>query len=212
LLQNSNPIFETVLIDKNLKYLANQLDAIFKEALWGGNKEILSDISERIYMFHYSILEDMQILRSKLIPKIRSQLDESNDSEKRRKEIIRKIKLKKIEVEGAVLIGRHCQIEDGVRLADCCIDNFTRIGKNTVVENSAVMDRAIIGEDAEIIESIVGRHVAIDSSQKKPTKMSAVSVVADDVTLEEGCVLVSSKVYPHQRVRGVFQNQTLISN
>lgn len=69
-------------IDKNLKYLANQLDAIFKEALWGGNKEILSDISERIYMFHYSILEDMQILRSKLIPKIRSQLDESNDSEK----------------------------------------------------------------------------------------------------------------------------------
>ena len=71
-------------IDKNLKYLAKQLDAIFKEALWGGNKEILSDISKRIYFFHHSILEDMQILRSKLIPKIRSQLDESNDSEKDR--------------------------------------------------------------------------------------------------------------------------------
>jgi NDP-sugar pyrophosphorylase family protein len=137
---------------------------------------------------------------------------ESNDSEKRREAIVQKIKQKKIEVEGAVLIGRHCQIEDGVRLVDCCIDNFTRIGKNAIVENSAVMDRAIIGENAEILESIVGRHVAVNSSQKNPTKLNAVSVVADDVTLEEGCVLVSSKVYPHQRVRGVFQNQTLISN
>ncbi len=137
---------------------------------------------------------------------------ESNDSEKRRLEIVQKIKQKKIEVEGAVLIGRHCQIADGVRLVDCCIDNFTRIGKNAVIENSAVMDRAIIGDEAEILESIIGRHVAVNSSQKNPTKLNALSVVADDVTLEEGCVLVASKVYPHQRVKGQFQNQTLISN
>ena len=72
-------------------------------------------------------------------------------------------------------------------MVDCCIDNFTRIGKNAVVANSAVMDRAIIGDDAEILDSIIGRHVAVNSSQKKPTKLSGVSVVADDVTLEEGC-------------------------
>jgi NDP-sugar pyrophosphorylase family protein len=137
---------------------------------------------------------------------------ESNDSEKRRQEIIQKIKQKKIEVEGAVLIGRHCQIEDGVKLKDCCIDNFTRIGKDVVVSNSAVMDRVIIGDYAEIRDSIIGRHVAVNSSLKKPTKISAVSVVADDVTLEEGCLLSATKVYPHQRVRGEFQNQTLISN
>ena len=41
---------------------------------------------------------------------------ESGDSEKRRQEIIQKIKQKKIKIEGAVLIGRHCQIEDGVRI------------------------------------------------------------------------------------------------
>jgi NDP-sugar pyrophosphorylase family protein len=136
---------------------------------------------------------------------------ESNDSEKRREEIIRKIKQKKIEIEGAVLIGRHCQIEDGVRLVNCCIDNFTRIGANAVVTNSAVMDRAIIGEGAEIYDSIVGRHVIVHSSVKNQTKISATSVVADDVTLEEGCTLTSSKVYPHQHVRGEFQNQTIIS-
>jgi NDP-sugar pyrophosphorylase family protein len=137
---------------------------------------------------------------------------ESNDSEKRRQEIIQKIKQKRITVEGAVLIGRHCQIEDGVRLVDCCIDNFTRIGKNAVVANSAVMDRVIIGDAAEVLDSIIGRHVVVNSSQKKPTKITSVSVVADDVVLDEGCSLNASKVYPHQHVRGEFQNQTLIAN
>jgi len=137
---------------------------------------------------------------------------ESNDSAKRRQEIIQKIKQKKIQVEGAVLIGRHCQIEDGVRLVNCCIDNFTRIGKNAVINNSAIMDRVIIGDNAEIYDSIIGRHVAVNSSSSKPTKISAVSVIADDVVLEEGCSLASTKVYPHQHIRGEFQNQTIIAN
>ena len=89
---------------------------------------------------------------------------ESDDSEKRRQEIIQKIKLKKITIEGAVLIGRHCQIEDGARIVNSCIDNFTRIGKNAVVTNSAVMDRAIIGENAEVYDSIIGRQLSVNSS------------------------------------------------
>jgi NDP-sugar pyrophosphorylase family protein len=137
---------------------------------------------------------------------------ESNDSEKRRQEIIHKIKQKKITIEGAVLIGRHCQIEDGARIVDSCIDNFTRIGKNAVVSNSAVMDRVIIGENAEVFESIIGRHVIVNSSQHKPTKITTVSIIADDVKLEEGCSLVASKIYPHQTIRGEFQNQTIIAN
>lgn len=137
---------------------------------------------------------------------------ESSDSEKRRHEIIQKIKQKKIKVEGAVLIGRHCEIEDGARIVNSCIDNFTRIGKNAVIANSAVMDRVIIGDNAEVYDSIIGRHVVVNSSSIRPTKVSAVSVVADDVTLEEGCTLVGSKVYPHQHIRGEFQNQTIIAN
>jgi NDP-sugar pyrophosphorylase family protein len=137
---------------------------------------------------------------------------ESNDSEKRRLEIIQKIKQKKITLEGAVLIGRHCQIEDGARIVNSCIDNFTRIGKNAVVANSAVMDRVIIGENAEVYDSIIGRHVAVNSSCHKPTRITAVSVIADDVTLDEGCSLTATKVYPHQHVRGEFQSQTIIAN
>lgn len=137
---------------------------------------------------------------------------ESSDSEKRRQEIIQKIKQKKITVEGSVIIGRHCQIEDGARLVNSCIDNFTRIGKNAVIINSAVMDRVIIGDNTEIYDSIIGRHVVVNSNCNKPTKVSAVSVVADDVTLEEGCSLVATKVYPHQNIRGEFQNQTICTN
>jgi NDP-sugar pyrophosphorylase family protein len=131
---------------------------------------------------------------------------------KRREESVQKIKKGKIEIEGAVLIGRHCQIDDGVRISNSCIDNFTRIGKGATIENSAILDRVIIGEKAEVRDSIVGRHATILSSGKKQTKISEVSVIADDVTLEEGCTIAASKIYPHQRVRGEFHHQTLMSN
>jgi NDP-sugar pyrophosphorylase family protein len=135
---------------------------------------------------------------------------ESSESQKRRKEIIRKIKQGKIEIEGAVLIGRHCKIDDGVRIVNSCIDNYTKIGKGVLIENSAVMDRAIIEEKAEIKESIIGRHVTVLSSPRKPAKVDAISVVADDVTIAEGCRLTATKIYPHQYVRGEFKNQTLM--
>jgi NDP-sugar pyrophosphorylase family protein len=136
---------------------------------------------------------------------------ESSESLKRRLEIIRKIKQGKIEVEGAVLIGRHCDISDGVKMANSCIDNYTKIGKGVTIENSAVMDRVIIGEKAEVKESIIGRHVTINSNERKRTKIDGVSVIADDVTIVEGCKLTGTKVYPHQYVRGEFANQTLMA-
>ena len=137
---------------------------------------------------------------------------DSNDAAKRRLEIIRKVKQGKIVIEGAVLIGRHCEIDDGVRIVDSCIDNFTRIEKGAVIENSAIMDRATIGENAEILDSIVGRHTKVLSSSRRPTKITGVSVVADDVIIQEGSTLVATKIYPHQNARGEFNNQTLISN
>jgi NDP-sugar pyrophosphorylase family protein len=137
---------------------------------------------------------------------------ESSDSEKRRQTIVQKIKKGRIEIEGAVLIGRHCQIDDGTRIVNSCIDNYTRISKGVMIENSAILDRAIIGEKAEIRDSIIGRHATILSSGLKQTKINSVSVIADDVTIEEGCSLTATKIYPHQYVRGEFQNQTLMAS
>jgi NDP-sugar pyrophosphorylase family protein len=135
---------------------------------------------------------------------------ESEESMKRRKEIIKKINKKKIEIEGSVLVGRHCKIGDDVKIVNSCIDNFTRIGDGVTIKNSAVMDRCIIDDAAEIQESIIGRHVTIYSSRSKPTKISSISVIADDVTLTKGCRLKATKIYPHQNVRGEFENQTLM--
>jgi len=135
---------------------------------------------------------------------------ESSESLKRRHEIIKKIEQGRIEVEGSVLIGRHCKISDGVRIANSCIDNYTTINKDVIVENSAVMDRVIIKEKAEIKESIIGRHATILSSPKKQTKINSVSVIADNVIIAEGCKLTGTKIYPHQYVRGEFKNQTLM--
>ena len=135
---------------------------------------------------------------------------ESVESMKRRKEIIRKIKQGKIEVKGSVLIGRHCKIGNNVRIVNSCIDNYTKISNGVTIVNSAIMDRVIIKEKAEVKESIIGRHVTILSTPKKPTKIDSVSVIADDVTIAEGCRLKATKIYPHQYVRGEFINQTLM--
>lgn len=136
---------------------------------------------------------------------------DSSDAEKVRQEIIKKIKQRKISINGAVLIGRHCEIEDGVRITNSCIDNYTRIGKDAVIENSAIMDRAIIGNNAEISGSIIGRHVTIRSNKQKQTAISSVSVIGDDVTIEEGCRLDDTKIYPHQRIRGEFRHQIVMA-
>jgi NDP-sugar pyrophosphorylase family protein len=137
---------------------------------------------------------------------------ESAESMKRRQEIIRKIKQGKIEVEGSVLIGRHCKVSDGVRMVNSCIDNYTQIGRGVEIEDSAVMDRVIVGDRATIKESIVGRHVTVSSSSRKPTRIESVSVIADDVIIEQGCLLTATKIYPHQYVRGQFENQTLMAD
>ncbi|MEM3815877.1 MAG: NDP-sugar synthase, partial [Candidatus Bathyarchaeia archaeon] len=125
---------------------------------------------------------------------------ESPEALRRRDEIIRKIREGRIEVEGSVLIGRHCEISDGARIVNSCIDNYTRICRNAVIENSAIMDRSFIGDGAEIKDSIVGRHVTVNSNQTERTKISNVSVIADDVLIDAGCEIVSTRIYPHKRI------------
>jgi len=124
---------------------------------------------------------------------------ESVESLRRREEIVRKVGEGRIELQGSVLIGRHCVISDGARIVDSCIDNYTRIGRNSVIERSAVMDRVIIDDNAEIRESIIGRHSTVKSNPAKATRVLT-SVLADDVTLEAGCNLTATKIYPGKHV------------
>ena len=122
---------------------------------------------------------------------------QSRESLERRKAIVEKSGDGRISLEPPVLIGRHCQINDGARIADSVIDNFSIIGKNVIVEHSVIMDRVIIEDSAVIKDSIVGRHCTIRSSSSRPTLIEGISVIGDDVTVGEGYHLKTTRVWPH---------------
>jgi len=137
---------------------------------------------------------------------------ESPESIKRREEIIEKIKKGNIELEGSVLIGRHCQISDGVTIVDSCIDNYTKIGKNVSIKRSAIIDRATIEDGAQIQDSIVGRHTIVNSSLNEPTRITSISVIADDVVIEAGAQIMATKIYPHLHISKGKYSQMMISS
>ncbi len=120
----------------------------------------------------------------------------SDKSAKVRGTIEKKFESGKITFEPPVIIGKHCQISDGVRISRSCIDDYTHIGNGSVIEDSAVMDRAVIGEEAEIKYSIIGRCAKINSTKEKQTKISSFSAIGNNATVEAGCESVSSIVKP----------------
>ena len=136
----------------------------------------------------------------------------SPESIARKNKIIEMVKKGKIELEEPVLIGRHCQIEEGVKISNSCIDNYTRIGKGSIIKDSAIMDRTYIGENTEINKSIIGRHATIMSNRRKQTKITSVSVVADNVYINAGCILKNAKVYPHLKlIENIYEGEVLSS-
>jgi NDP-sugar pyrophosphorylase family protein len=124
----------------------------------------------------------------------------SADSIRRKEVILQKALSGRIQLEGSVLIGRHCQIEDGSIIRDSCLDNFCILGRDVTIERSAIMDRVVIEDGATIQDSIIGRHVRVGSSLSKPSWITGLSVLGDDADIEKGATLVSTKVNPHRRV------------
>ena len=122
----------------------------------------------------------------------------SPESIARREQIIRNALSGRTRLEGGVFIGRHCQIEEGSIIRDSCIDNFCILGRDVTIERSAIMDRAVIEDGATIQDSIVGRHVRVASSVKRPTWITGLSVIGDDVDIGEGATLASTRVNPHK--------------
>lgn len=135
----------------------------------------------------------------------------SPDSVRRRNVIRNKYKKGKISIEGNVLIGRHCQVNEETHIENSSIDNFTILGKGVKVINSSVMDRVYVGDGAVIEDSIIGRHVEIRSTHGKPVKVIN-SVIGDDVVIMGGVELTRSRIYPHKVVNeGSKMNDTVLT-
>jgi NDP-sugar pyrophosphorylase family protein len=124
----------------------------------------------------------------------------SPESLSRREEIVQNALSGKIRLEGSVYFGRHCQIKEGSIIRDSCVDNFCIVGRDVTIERSAIMDRAEIEDGASVQDSIIGRHVRVRSSVKRPTWVTGLSVIGDDVDIGEGATLASTKVNPHKFV------------
>lgn len=153
----------------------------------------------------------IKILRGKLktIKEFEVRIDEdkqifvqgqSKESELRREEIKKLYKEGKISLEGTVLIGRHTLIEEGTSITDSNVDNFSIVRRNVKIEHSAVLDRAYLGEGTYISNSIISRHVLIDSSLSNPTKIVGLSVVGDNVKIGKGCEIIASKIWPNIQI------------
>jgi len=120
----------------------------------------------------------------------------SEESIKRREEIVRKYKEKKLSIDGTALIGRHTRIGDYSKISDSNIDNFGILGEHVNVERSAIMDAAKIGDYAYVSDSILGRKTSVESTRENPTKIESTSVIGNNVHILKGCRLIRTKVDP----------------
>jgi NDP-sugar pyrophosphorylase family protein len=120
----------------------------------------------------------------------------SEESIKRREEIVRKCNEDKLTINGAALIGRHTRIGDYSRLTNSNVDNFCTVGESVSVEASAIMDAVRVGDYAHLSGSIVGRKTVIESTREHPTRIELNSVIGNAVRIMNGCTLVETKVNP----------------
>jgi len=140
---------------------------------------------------------DIRIREERILPKRNIWVQGySDDSIKRREEIVRKYKENKLSIDGAALIGRHTKIGDYTKISDSNIDNFCILGEHVNVERSAIMDAAKIEDYAHVSDSILGRKVVAESTQETPTYIESNSVIGNAVHIRKGCRLVRTKINP----------------
>ncbi len=118
----------------------------------------------------------------------------SEESMKRREEILRKHKENKLSLDGAALIGRHTRIGDYSKISDSNIDNFCMIGEHANIERSAIMDAAKIGDHAHLSDSIIGRKVIVESTRENPTRIESTTVIGNAAQIKSGCKLTRTKI------------------
>jgi len=138
---------------------------------------------------------NIRILEEKILPDKNVWVQGySEESIKRREEIVRKYKENKLSIDGAALIGRHTRIGDYSRISDSSIDNFCMLGEHVNIEKSAIMDAAKIGDYTHVADSILGRKVTIESTRGNPTHIESTSVIGNAVHIGKGCRLIGTKV------------------
>ena len=128
---------------------------------------------------------------------------------------IERNEMSKIEIGDHSVIGRHCEIKNGVKIEESSIGSSCWIGEGTVITGSVVMDFTNIGKNVQLNNCIVGEYAVIEDNcvvdGDMPIEFSdglkgAAPVIGGEVTLLEGSIIGSRK-----RVAPIHESHRIFS-
>jgi len=96
-----------------------------------------------------------------------------------------------------VLIGREVEIEPGVVIADSHVGDGVDLHERCLVRGSAVLDGAVVGPDARVINAHVGVMARVESTSDSVTTLDGYSAIGHEVTVCAGTSLTGARIDPN---------------
>jgi len=104
---------------------------------------------------------------------------------------------RKAELEGAVVIGRNCRIDDGVYIRNSVIGDNCIVEEDARIVDSVIWDNVYIGSMAELRENIIGSRTII----KHKAFIDLRAVISDNCVVGAGSrIRANLKLWPHKVV------------
>lgn len=99
-----------------------------------------------------------------------------------------------------VLIGREVEIEPGVSISDSYVGDGVDLHVRCQLRGAAILDGAVVGPDAKVINAHVGVMARVESTSDSITTLDGYSAIGHEVTVHAGATLTGARVYPNSTV------------
>lgn len=119
----------------------------------------------------------------------------TQESRRLHTELVQREKAGQIFFEGEILLGRHISVGTGTKIINSVIDHYTILDHDVTVENSVIMDRCVVGGRTVVKDSIIGRHVRIGENCE-----IIGSILGNGAEVMNGVRIIGSKIWPHQKL------------
>jgi len=124
-----------------------------------------------------------------------------------------------VNINGIVVVGDNCKLDENVTLTDCCFGNNCKIGKNTIIEKSIIWNNVSIKEDSKIVNAVLCDNILIGSNVMaehgviiaQDTKIGNKVVIEKDIMvwpnkqIEEGSIVSSNLIWGDKWKNSIFE-------